>query len=113
MNTNKPSVEFDLWLSRKILVPDAELTNIIDWHPTANIMHAIALLETFMKQHQDRYTHVEFGYDADADKPWVVYMCAETYDDHISEGYPLSMMICQTLKMAIESLEMSTGRQKG
>ena len=111
MNTNKPSVEFDLWLSRKILVPDAELINVIDWHPTANVMHAIALLEKFMAQHKDRYSHVEFGYDSEDDMPWVVYMCAETYDDHVTEGYPLSMMICQTLKDAIESIEKSPGRQ--
>ena len=102
MNTNKPSVEFDLWLSRKILVPDAELTNVIDWHPTANIMHAIALLEKFMAQHEDRYTHVEFVLSYGV---WIINLCSDMHDEHFLQGRPLATVICNILKSAIESIE--------
>ena len=127
MNTDKPNREFDLWLIEHVLELDelqfAEL-HLESWCPTTSYGHALFLLETYIKQNTDKYTHVELAYDSTDDFPWIVYMCTENHvqGEILVSGYPLALVICRALGKAItggnleevcDLEEMSPGRQKG
>ena len=96
--------ELDAWLVQKINGEHGQCYPVC--RPTANVVHALSLLETFMAQHKDAYTHVEIAYDPEDDFPWLVYLYSERGDyDPVASGYPLAAMICEALQKAIKYLE--------